>query len=311
MFKSFVHFFFYLQLSITLAKLTIEFLGRSGLSLRTQESYEFTLLPFLAQYGRFPIDTITRQEVLAYLESLVHLSYTTHHRHQAIITALFNFAISQGYLNANPAAKLQRRKPNLEKGESNTDQIIRYLTTAQLDLLYQLVIPDVRLHAIIVLLHRTGARIGELLALNLDDIDLTEQKFQVIGKGNKKRWCFYSIDAALVLEKYIHYYRYKEVKALFTAYHPLTKKVTRLSYRRVHTLWQKLTDTHLLLKGVRLHDIRHSFATERVGLISIEELRALMGHSNIQTTLRYQKVTSLKAEEVAKKALKILIDDTM
>ena len=87
--------------------------------------------------------------------------------------------------------------------------------------------------------------------------------------------------------------------------------VTRLSYRRVHTLWQKLTDTHLLLKGVRLHDIRHSFATERVGLISIEELRALMGHSNIQTTLRYQKVTSLKAEEVAKKALKILIDDTM
>ena len=69
MFKSFVHFFFYLQLSITLAKLAIEFLGRSGLSLRTQESYEFTLLPFLAQYGRFPIDTITRQEVLAYLGS--------------------------------------------------------------------------------------------------------------------------------------------------------------------------------------------------------------------------------------------------
>ncbi len=56
-----------------------------------------------------------------------------------------------------------------------------------------------------------------------------------------------------------------------------------------------------------MHDIRHSYATERVGLMSIEELRALMGHSNIQTTLRYQKVTSLKAEEIAKKALNILV----
>ena len=109
------------------------------------------------------------------------------------------------------------------------------------------------------------------------------------------------------VEKYIKYYRHKEVSALFTAQHPLTKQVTRLSYRRVHTLWQELIDTDPLLKGIRLHDIRHSYATERVGLMSIEELRALMGHSNIQTTLRYQKVTSLKAEETAKKALNILV----
>jgi integrase/recombinase XerD len=75
------------------------------------------------------------------------IAYTTHHRHQTIITALFNFAISQGYLNAHPDAKLQRRKPNLEKGKSNIDQIIRYLTTAQFDLLYQLVKPDISTYA--------------------------------------------------------------------------------------------------------------------------------------------------------------------
>jgi site-specific recombinase XerD len=55
-----------------------------------------------------------------------------------------------------------------------------------------------------------------------------------------------------------------------------------------------------------LHDLRHTFATERVGLMALEELRALMGHENIQTTLRYQKVTSLRAEEVAHKALNVL-----
>ena len=62
----------------------------------------------------------------------------------------------------------------------------------------------------------------------------------------------------------------------------------------------------LLLEGVRLHDLRHTFATERVGLMSIEELRTQMGHEKIQTTLRYQKVTSLRAEEVAQKALSFL-----
>jgi integrase/recombinase XerD len=43
-------------------------------------------------------------------------------------------------------------------------------------------------------------------------------------------------------------------------------------------------------------------ATERVGLMGIEELRALMGHTDIQTTLRYQKITSERAESIAQKA---------
>jgi len=82
--------------------------------------------------------------------------------------------------------------------------------------------------------------------------------------------------------------------------------VTRLSYRTAYRDWSGLIDKSTELKGCRLHDLRHTFATERVGLMGIEELRALMGHENIQTTLRYQKVTSSRAEEVAKKALKIL-----
>lgn len=82
--------------------------------------------------------------------------------------------------------------------------------------------------------------------------------------------------------------------------------MTRLSYRRIYTNWCEAIENSLLLKGARLHDLRHTFATERVGLMSIEELRALMGHEKIQTTLRYQKVTSLRAEEVAQKALSFL-----
>ncbi len=73
-----------------------------------------------------------------YFSSLVHLSITTHHRHQdlsitthhrhqAIIQALFNFAVEQGYLTVNPIAGLKRRKSDPVQGEYDTDQVVRYL----------------------------------------------------------------------------------------------------------------------------------------------------------------------------------------
>jgi len=46
------------------------------------------------------------------------------------------------------------------------------------------------------------------------------------------------------------------------------------------------------------------FASQRVGIMGVEELRALMGHEKIQTTLRYSKVTSQRAKEVALYAFK-------
>ena len=80
-----------------------------------------------------------------------------------------------------------------------------------------------------------------------------------------------------------------------------------MSYRTVYRDWSNLVTGNSQLESFRLHDLRHTFATERVRLMGIKELRALMGHETIQTTLRYQKVTSSCAEEVAKQALLILI----
>jgi integrase/recombinase XerD len=103
------------------------------------------------------------------------------------------------------------------------------LSEEQLVVLYELVANDTRIHALVRLLHRTGARIGELLGLDLEQVDKVAHKFQVVGKGNKCRWCFYSEDAAIALNEYIKYERAIGVSALFTAQHSLTGEVTRLS----------------------------------------------------------------------------------
>ncbi|WP_223278281.1 hypothetical protein [Nostoc sp. 'Peltigera membranacea cyanobiont' 232] len=63
-----------------------------------------------------------------------------------------------------------------------------------------------RLEAITRLLHRSGARVGQLLTLELSQINQPQRKFQVVGKGNKQRWCFYSEDAEIALNKYIIFY---------------------------------------------------------------------------------------------------------
>ena len=295
------------QIAISVATVTTAFLSRLGLALNTTRSYESTLMPFLREYGQMPIEILTRQAIKEYLNSLTDIAYTTHHRHQAIIQALFNFAVEQGHIRSNPIARLKRRKPDPAKGEHATDTLIRYLTPEQLTVLYQLVAPDFRVNALTNLLHRTGARISELLALDLDNLNFAQRKFQVLGKGNKQRWCFYSQDTAQALEKYLKYERHQGCPALFTAQQPFTLEVSRLSYRTVHDCWADLISQEPALKGIRIHDLRHTFATERVGLMGIEELRALMGHQNIQTTLRYQKVTSQRAETVAKQALASLI----
>jgi integrase/recombinase XerD len=285
------------------ATVATKFLQRSGISKSTFHSYESTLLPLLQEYGRWPIDLISREMLSAYLQSLTHLACATHHRHQAVIQALFNFAVEQGYLKVNPIARLRRRKPDAAQGEHQTDEVVRYLSPEQLTLLYQVVQSDRRLHTLVNFLYRTGARVSEALALDLEQIDLLGRRCRVIGKGNKQRWLFWDEDTARSLEHYIEWERHPGVAALFTAKQYVSGQVSRMSYRTAHATWTKAIAHYPELSGVRLHDLRHTFATERVGLMQIEELKALLGHTRIDTTLRYQKVTSQRAEEVAKQAL--------
>lgn len=295
------------MVSPTLATVATQFLQRSGLAKGTLKAYESTLMPFLRAYGSWPIELLERCEVVDYLQSLTHLAYTTRRKHQATVQALFNFAVEQGYLKANPIVRLKQPKADPQKGEHTSDDSIRYLSEPQLTCLYQAVKLDIRMRAIISLLHRSGARISEVLQLNIDDIDFDEQRFQVLGKGNKQRWCFFSQDTAIALTEYIHDARHPRSTALFTAQQPISLETSRISYRRIHQCWETLITPYPDLNGARLHDLRHTFATERVGLMGIEELRALMGHESIQTTLRYQKVTSRRAEAVAKQALNTLL----
>jgi Phage integrase, N-terminal SAM-like domain len=88
---------------VILAKLATEFLERPGLAATTLRSYEFTFMPLLKEYGRWSIDILDRQLLVAYLNQITNISYTTHHRHQAVITALSTSLSSKTTFNLTPS----------------------------------------------------------------------------------------------------------------------------------------------------------------------------------------------------------------
>ncbi|MBW4465100.1 MAG: tyrosine-type recombinase/integrase [Pegethrix bostrychoides GSE-TBD4-15B] len=290
----------------TLARVATKLLDAQGLSPKTKKSYEGVLLPLLQKLGQTPIDQIKRADLEEYFLTLTHVGYRTHNKHQTIITRLFNFAIEQGYLEANPISHLKPKKPDATQGEYSHDEPVRYLSKKEIEALYKATQSFLRLDALVSLLHESGARISEVLALDLKDINFSEREFRVVGKGNKKRWCYFGDRSHRALSHYINGNREHPHEALFTERMAMSHKIRRLTYDSSYREWKVALNDCPDLKSARFHDLRHTFATERAKVIPIEVLRALLGHENIQTTLIYQKITSQVAKEVAHNALKNL-----
>ena len=102
-------------MSPNLAIVTAQFLKRPGLNQKTIKGYESTLMPLLAEYGRWPINALERTDFAEYLQGLTYLAYTTRQKHQATVQALLNFAVEQGYIKSNPIARLRQPKPDAQQ----------------------------------------------------------------------------------------------------------------------------------------------------------------------------------------------------
>ncbi len=90
----------------------------------------------------------------------------------------------------------------MSEGEHGTDELVRYLKKPELNALYKRSAGNLRMSALITLLHESGARVAEVVALNTTGINLKKCEFQVIGKGNKKRWCYFGEASTTALQAY-------------------------------------------------------------------------------------------------------------
>lgn len=283
----------------------------------TMKAYSLDLEKFTNAFGERDLRELTKENLEEYLNALStrsgkRVSVATQNRHYATLSCFFNYLLKAGILNDNPMKRIERRKPMKDQGEANSKEIIRYLAKETVNVILSRA-RSVREEFLFDLLYSSGLRISEALALNVQDIKNGVIQIRQ-GKGNKARITYLSKSSEKLFKKYMEkrvperavVSKARTVEearklhsegALFT-----TNNGTRLGYHRANQLFKQASDDLKNPDGTALtiHQLRHTFCTERVGYIDIRVLQKLAGHSDIRTTLRYAKV----ADKVAKKQFK-------
>jgi integrase len=146
--------------------------------------------------------------------------------------------------------------------------------------------------AIVGLMLMHGLRSAEVMALNRDDVLLSEGQLRVRGKGNKLRYPPLAPETTQLLDHYLRLERPDPCSAALFVVLKGPARGQRLTPAGLRSLFRH----HRRTTGVKIanpHRFRHTFASDMVRAgISLPALMQLMGHSNIQTTLHYVQVSA-------------------
>jgi integrase/recombinase XerD len=180
------------------------------------------------------------------------------------------------------------------------DALPRYMDPDEVSRLID-VIDEIRDRAMIMVLLRTGMRIGELLNTLVGDVNLKERKIGIYeaDKTRVGRTVYLSDDALAALKTW---FKKRESRKAYLFYAQGRNTIT---YPGVRVMFNKYVDkAGLSHKGYTLHCLRHTFATELLnGGMSLNCLQQLLGHSSIEMTLRYARLTDKTREEEYFKAM--------
>lgn len=216
-------------------------------------------------------------------------------RKLAAIRSFFRFLVREGVLQANPAATLTAPKKEKSLPRAlNVDEMQRFFSGNSESLL--------RDRAIFELLYSSGLRVGELVSITLNDIDLKNGWVRVLGKGSKERYVPVGEKALRALEEYLIQRKMIETANPMKANKGelfLNLKGGPLTDRSVRRILKNLLLNAGILRDASPHCFRHSFATHLLhGGADLRSIQELLGHSNLSTTQRYTKVDLGKLMEV-------------
>lgn len=166
------------------------------------------------------------------------------------------------------------------------------------------VIDSVRNRAMILLLLRTGIRIGELLCITMRDLDIRERKI-MIYEGEKNRLgrvVYFGDDAHDALVAWIEE---RDPRKVFLFY---ARGRQTMAYGGTQAMFAKyLRRANLEHKGYSLHCLRHTCATDLLNAgMRLECLQQLLGHNCIEMTRRYARLTDKTREKEYFRAMKII-----
>jgi integrase/recombinase XerD len=156
-------------------------------------------------------------------------------------------------------------------------------------------VQNIKHRTILMLLYSTGMRVSEIANCKIVDIDSKNKRIKIVqGKGAKDRYTIMSQQVLLELRAY--YLIYKPTEYLFNGWRP----GKRYSVRSIQHLMQKaLLTVGLESKHYTIHTIRHGFATHLLDNgTDLYTIKELLGHTNLQTTMRYMHLTARRIDGI-------------
>jgi integrase/recombinase XerC/integrase/recombinase XerD len=271
--------------------------NRRPSTLRVRSTAIKLFLEFIGTEGKSQIEEITRKDIESFIEHEQDrgMSPASVHGRLGSVKAFLRFLVEEGtvregVLSKRLAVKLPESLPRAIDPED-----IKALLS---------VIDKTRNRAMVLMLLRTGMRIGELLALRIQDVDLREQRVLVheINKTGVGRVVYFSADAKASLIAWMKKKDPREDVFFYgRAHESLTYSAVRAMFGRY------LKKAGLLGKGYTLHSLRHTFASELLNAgMRLECLQPLLGHSNLEVTRRYARLTDKTREEEYFRAMALI-----
>lgn len=247
-----------------------------GCSERTLQYYRVTVEKLLESITS-PIRKISTEDIRTYLAEYQKnndCSKVTTDNVRRNISSFFSWLEEEDYILKSPMRRIHKIKTKQPVKEIISDEAIEKLRDG---------CKCVRDIAMIDLLYSTGMRVGELVNLNISDLNLEERECVVFGKGDKERRVYFDAKAKLHLMTYINA-REDDNPALFVT---LDAPHERLKISGVEIRLRHL-GRDLSLNRIHPHKFRRTMATRAIDKgMPIEQVQKILGHSQIDTTMQY------------------------
>lgn len=250
-----------------------------GCSERTLNYYRTTVEHLISQIetGVRKISTEEIREYLSNYQKRSSCSNVTIDNIRRNISSFFSWLEEEDYILKSPMKRIHKIKTKTVVKNIISDEGIEKLRDN---------CKEKRDLAIIDLLYSTGIRVGELVNLNIEDIDLEGRECIVYGKGDKERRVYFDAKAKVHLKEYIDA-RTDNNEALFVT---LDEPHNRLKISGVEIRLRKM-GRMLDLDRIHPHKFRRSMATRAIDKgMPIEQVQKILGHSQIDTTMQYAMV---------------------
>ena len=236
-------------------------------------------------------ELITTEDLRNYLNEYQQgssVSKVTMDNVRRILSTFFSWLEDEDYILKSPVRRIHKVKTGKTVKETYSDESLELMRDH---------CDNTRDLAMIDLLSSTGIRVGELVKLNIQDVDFENRECVVFGKGNKQRRVYFDARTKIHLQKYLSK-RQDSNEALFVS---LAKPNERLLISGVEIRLRKI-GRELNLHKVHPHKFRRTLATMAIDKgMPIEQVQQLLGHQSIDTTLQYAMVNQANVKNSCKK----------